>query len=217
MITEAKFGRLLSPAYFLPSPDLVAKLLLGKLLLRRTGAETLAGRILVGRIVETEAYFGENDPAAHAFAGKTQRTSVLFGPPGRAYVYFIYGMHSCLNVSCEPDGTAGCVLIRALEPVSGLPAMRKNRGLGEDAALRLIASGPGRLCQALGITRTLHNGADLTSPASELQLRDDGYLPEEIVTTPRIGITKAAERPLRFLVAENACVSVKPKVRLSPA
>ena len=108
-------------ALFLDPPDVVARKLLGKLLVR-------AGEALVGRIVEVEAYFGESDPAAHSFAGKTARNAVLFGPPGHAYVYFVYGMHFCLNVSCEPEGVAGCVLLRALEPLCGLEAMAMGRG-----------------------------------------------------------------------------------------
>ncbi len=199
-------GSLLSRDFFLPSPDLVAQRLLGKLLVRTEGALLLAGRI-----VETEAYFGENDPAAHSAAGRTARTAVLFGPPGHAYVYFIYGMHQCLNVSCEPDGVAGCVLLRALEPISGLPEMVRNRKLDPELPPARLApkltSGPGRLCQALNITRAAFNGADMTSPAANLQLRDDGYTPAAVLTTPRIGITKAADRPLRFLLPDNPYVS----------
>lgn len=183
-------------------PDTVARDVLGKLLVRR-----LEDAQLVARIVEVEAYIGEGDPAAHAAAGRTSRNSVLFGPAGHAYVYFIYGMYSCLNVSCEPDGKAGSLLIRALEPLEGLPQMAALRGLGPHASPRLLTGGPGRLCQALGITRATHNGMDLLSEASDLQLRDDGYKATKVMTTPRIGISKAAERPLRFLLAGNPCVS----------
>src|ERR1700761_183615 len=116
----ANFGRLVPRDFYLDSPDLVAQKLLGKLLVR--------GK-LVGRIVEVEAYFDEADPAAHSFAGKTARNSVLFGPPGHAYVYFIYGMHYCLNVSGQPEGRAGGILFRALEPIHGLKAMALARGL----------------------------------------------------------------------------------------
>jgi DNA-3-methyladenine glycosylase len=168
-----------------------------------------AGRVLTGRVVETEAYFGFDDPAAHSHSGRTPRNSVLFGPPGHAYVYFIYGMHQCLNVSCEPDGAAGCVLLRALEPLEGLPAMAANRHLQPEASPRLLASGPGRLCQALAITRSGLNGADMTSAASDLQLRQDGFPPPAILATPRIGITKAADRLLRFHIAGNRFVSGK--------
>lgn len=189
-------------SFFSRSPDAVARDLLGKILVRRAGAERLAGRI-----VEVEAYFGKDDPAAHSAAGKTARNAVLFGPPGHAYVYFIYGMHSCVNVSCEPEGQAGCVLIRALEPLSGLETMAHLRGLSAPAKPRMVASGPGRLCQALGITRATHNGLDLTDPGSELQIQDDGFRPEKIIATPRIGIRKAVEKPHRFLIEGNAFVS----------
>src|SRR5580698_8048674 len=179
-------------------PRRVARALLGKLLVRRT-----AGGVLAGRIVETEAYLGKDDPAAHSAAGRTARNAVLFGPAGHAYVYFIYGMYSCLNISCEPTGQAGSLLVRALEPLQGLAQMAVGRGLTAQAAPRLLTSGPGRLCQAFGITRATHNGIDLLSADSDLQLRDDGYGAQSILATPRIGITKAAERPLRFLISGN--------------
>ena len=176
--------------------------MLGKLLVRRVDDAALTGRI-----VEVEAYFGVDDPAAHAAAGRTARNAVLFGPPGHAYVYFIYGMHSCLNISCEPEGHAGCVLVRALEPLTGLDTMSKLRGLPRDATPKLLTSGPGRLCQAFGITHAGHNGIDLLNEASELQLREDGCAVGHIHATPRIGITKAADRPLRYLIAGHSCVS----------
>ena len=183
--------------FYLDSPDLVAQKLLGKLLVRGE---------MVGRIVEVEAYFGEADPASHSFPGKTARNAVLFGPPGHAYVYFIYGMYFCLNVSCEPDGLPGGVLFRALEPVTGLEAMARARGV---AATRVAAltSGPGRLCQAFGVTRERDNGADFTSRKSDLQIQDDGFVAGEILVTPRIGITKDADRPARFVIAGNPFVS----------
>lgn len=181
---------------------MVARALLGKLLLRRW-----QGELLAGRIVETEAYFGENDPAAHAFAGHTLRNAVLWGEPGHAYVYFIYGMHACLNVSCEPAGQAGCVLIRALEPLAGGATMAALRGLDSNAAPRLLTSGPGRLCQALAITRERCNGLDLLDPAAELRLAEDGFIRGTVAVTPRIGIRKAVERPLRFLLSGHPCVS----------
>ena len=183
--------------FYLDSPDLVAQKLLGKLLVRGE---------MVGRIVEVEAYFGEADPASHSFPGKTARNAVLFGPPGHAYVYFIYGMYFCLNVSCEPDGLPGGVLFRALEPVTGLEAMARARGV---AATRVAAltSGPGRLCQAFGVTRERDNGADFTSRKSDLQIQDDGFVAGEILVTPRIGITKDADRPARFVLAGNPFVS----------
>ena len=197
---------LLAEEFYLHQPDLVARKLLGKLLIREIG-----GTALIGRIVEAEAYFGEDDPAAHTFVGKTARNEVLFGPPGHAYVYFIYGMHYCLNVSCEPDGKAGGVLFRALEPVAGLAEMARLRNLPIDSPPRLLTSGPGRMCQALGITRAEFNGADLTDLRSGLRIVEDGWTPEKIIATPRIGINKAAERPLRFVIAGNPFVSVAPR------
>jgi DNA-3-methyladenine glycosylase len=163
---------------------------------------------MAGRIVETEAYLGADDAAAHAAAGKTARNSVLWGPPGHAYVYFIYGNHFCLNVSCLPDGVAGCVLFRALEPVAGFGAMARNRGVSlAPRSLRLLTSGPGRLCEALVITRPRDNGADMTSRGSGLWIADDGYRPRKIVATPRVGITKSAEAPLRYFIEGNEFVS----------
>lgn len=197
---EKRRRSLLLPRSFYFSPStVVARGLLGKLLVRPGAPE------LVGRIVEVEAYLGGSDPAAHAFTGKTARNAVLFGPPGHAYVYFIYGMYSCLNVSCEPEGEAGCVLIRALEPLAGLDVMAERRGTGNN--LRLLTSGPGRLCQAFAITRAGDNGADFTSAESALQIRDDSFAAGEILVTPRIGISKGADTLARFLLAGNPYVS----------
>ncbi|MFP5227109.1 MAG: DNA-3-methyladenine glycosylase [Acidobacteriota bacterium] len=201
---------ILPRAFYLDPPDVVARNLLGKLLVRRyesgSGSRRKVER-LAGRIVEVEAYFGLDDPAAHAFAGKTARNAVLFGPPGVAYVYFIYGMHFCLNISCEPEGRAGCVLLRALEPVEGMERMARLRGLPAHAKPRLLTSGPGRLCQALGIVRETHNGIDVVSPRSGLHVEDDGLVPEKIAVSKRIGIRKAADRPLRFAIEGHPCVS----------
>jgi len=185
----------------------VARELLGKLLIRREGRKLLAGRI-----VEDEAYLGALDPAAHAYVGRTARNAVLFGPPGHAYVYFIYGNHYCTNVSCIPEGDAGSVLLRALEPVFGITEMAKLRGvvLSETpraSQLRVISSGPGRMSEALGITRERDNGKDLTDPRSDLWLADDGYRVGRIATTKRIGINKAIDEPLRFVIAGNPFVS----------
>jgi len=185
----------------------VARELLGKLLVRREGRNLLAGRV-----VECEAYLGAEDPAAHAFAGRTERNAVLFGPPGHAYVYFIYGNHYCTNVSCMPAGNAGCVLLRALEPVLGVRTMAEARHVPIVAAptlaqRRLISSGPGRLSQALGITRARDNGKDLTGMGSDLWFADDSYSVAQVRTTPRIGVTKAADRPLRFIITGNPFVS----------
>jgi DNA-3-methyladenine glycosylase len=204
-------AQLLQQSFFNRDPREVCPELLGKLVVRREGRKFLAGRI-----VEVEAYLGINDLAAHAAAGRTARNSVLFGPPGHAYVYFIYGVHYCLNISCLPDGEAGCLLIRALEPVAGIEEMARARGLGDLDLhslrnLRLVASGPGKLCEALGITRTRDNDKDMVSPRSDLQVRDDGYKAGKISVTARIGITKSAEMPLRYVIADSAFVSVKVK------
>jgi DNA-3-methyladenine glycosylase len=165
-------------------------------------------------VVEVEAYLGTGDLAAHAAAGHTERNAVLWGEPGHAYIYFIYGMHYCLNISCLPNGKAGGVLIRALEPVTGLREMAKARDLAELAfnssrELRKLTSGPGRLCEALGITRPRDNGKDMVSRRSDLRVMDDGFKVGEVGVTPRIGITKSAELPLRYVIAGNAFVSRK--------
>jgi DNA-3-methyladenine glycosylase len=189
-------------SFYLDPPQIVARHLLGKVLVRRLDGERLAGRI-----VEAEAYCGIADPAAHAFAGRTERNAVIFGPPGIAYVYFIYGMHYCLNVSCEPEGQAGCVLLRALEPLSGLDTMARLRGFTADANPRLLTSGPGRLCEALEIQRASHNGLDVTSRRSDLWIEDDGVPAAKIEVRPRVGIRKAADLLLRFSIAGNRFVS----------
>jgi DNA-3-methyladenine glycosylase len=192
-------------AFYNRDPRLVSRDLLGKLLIRKTGP-----RRLVGRIVEVEAYLGRNDPAAHAFAGRTARNAVLWGPPGHSYVYFIYGNHYCFNVSCLPDGKAGGVLFRALEPLTGLDEMARARGLSLARDPRMLTSGPGRLAEAFGITRERDNGKDVTSPESDLVIADDGFRPSRIQTTPRIGISKAPEKLLRYVIAGNGCVSKGP-------
>jgi DNA-3-methyladenine glycosylase len=205
--TTLRLGRVLLRAFFEDPPERVARRLLGKILVQRiSGREPIAGRI-----VEVEAYLGPHrqppDPAAHACHGLTPRNQVLFGPAGHAYVYSIYGRYFCMNVSCEPEGQAGCVLLRALEPLTGIDRMARNRGLAPTAGLREFAGGPGRLCQALAIERCTHNGLDLLDPSSTLQLLDDGARPRRITVTPRIGIRHGIELPLRFALAGNACVS----------
>ena len=187
----------------------MARALLGKVLVR--GGEMAT---LTARIVEVEAYLGVKDQAAHAAAGRTLRNSVIFGPPGHAYVYFIYGNHYCLNVSCEPEGKAGCVLFRALEPLTGIDQMARARHVEINGAkdLRKLTSGPGRLCEAFGITRVRDNDCDLTSDKSSLWIGDDGYRTRGITATARIGITKAADMPLRFLLTDSPFAS-GPKVR----
>lgn len=153
-----------------------------------------------GTIVETESY-ERDDPACHAYVGLTDRTEVLFGPPGRAYVYLSYGIHSLLNAVAEPEGEAAAVLIRALEPTDGLEAMRERRGERPDLEL---CSGPGKLTEALGVGLE-HNGADLARDPF-LLLPPDGPAPA-VVTGRRIGITKAVERPWRFCAAGSRFVS----------
>ena len=152
-----------------------------------------------GTIVEVEAYDRE-DPAAHGFRGRTARNATMFGPAGHAYVYRSYGIHWCLNFVCEEEGVASAVLIRALEPVEGLDEMRRRRRLDNP---RLLCTGPGRLCQALGVTRE-HDGLPLDEPPFELLPRREE---PEIVTGLRIGITQAADRPWRYALAGSRFLS----------
>jgi DNA-3-methyladenine glycosylase len=200
---QCRDARPLPRAFYERDPRRVAREILGKVLLRREGRKLRAGRI-----VEVEAYLGVNDPAAHAAAGRTARNSVLFGPAGHAYVYFIYGNHYCLNVSCMREGEAGCVLIRALEPLAGVEQMRRARGVKE-ADLRRLTSGPGRLSEAFEITRPRDNGKDLTATDSDLVIVDGGGARGRVKVTPRIGIRKAAEEKLRYVLAANLFVSGK--------
>jgi DNA-3-methyladenine glycosylase len=174
-------GRVLPRSFYAKPAVEVARALLGKILRHGTSA---------GRIVETEAYLGAEDPAAHAYRGMTPRTRVLFGPPGHAYIYLIYGLHYCLNVSAGPEGSAGCVLIRAIEPLTETEAS---------------GSGPGRLTKALGITIE-HNGVDLTCGAITIR---EARCSESFETgvSPRIGIRKAVTLPLRFFILGNPHVS----------
>ena len=158
-------------------------------------APDLIGAILLvdgvgGRLVEVEAYH-HTDPAAHSFNGLTARNSVMFGPPGLVYVYRSYGIHWCLNFVCEPKGSASAVLIRAIEPTEGLSIMRRRRGTADE---RLLCSGPGRVCEALGITHA-HNGLALNAPPFKLLARNG---PVEVVAGPRIGLTKAIDKPWRY-------------------
>jgi DNA-3-methyladenine glycosylase len=153
------------------------------------GATLLFGGV-GGRVVEVEAYH-QTDPAAHSFRGPTERNAVMFGPPGYAYVYRSYGIHWCLNLVCEPKGSASAVLIRALEPTAGLPIMGRRRGMTNE---RLLCAGPGRVCEALGITHA-QNGLALDKPPFQLFART-GVV--DVVAGPRIGITKAADKPWRY-------------------
>ncbi len=188
------FGPILKREFFERPTIEVARDLLGKVLVHGPAA---------GIIVETEAYLGGDDLAAHSARGLTDRTRVIFGPPGHAYVYFIYGMYECLNIVAEPEGKPGCVLIRALEPLAGLELMQQRRA----AARRIedLASGPGKLALAMGVTRA-HNGADLTRGALVVRAPEEPRR-VEIDVTSRIGITNCADWPLRFVVRGNRFVS----------
>ncbi|MEP6688779.1 MAG: DNA-3-methyladenine glycosylase [Gemmatimonadales bacterium] len=184
-------------SFFARPADVVARELLGV-----TVVSTLGGARTVGRIVETEAYLGYDDPASHGYRHRRHaQNEALFGPPGTWYVYLSYGMHWCANLVCGARGQASAVLLRALEPVEGLAVMRERRGLIAD---RQLCSGPGKLCQALAISRDqdgrLIRGSGATvGPA--------GGLPVPIVATPRIGITKAVDWPLRFVIDGSPWVS----------
>jgi DNA-3-methyladenine glycosylase len=170
-------------------------------------ARALLGCVLrhgsaAGVIVETEAYH-HTEPACHAFVGLTPRTSTLFGPPGRAYVYRSYGIHACFNAVCEPEGVGAAVLVRALEPLEGVDEMRARRGLQREEDL---CSGPGKLTQALGITLEM-NGADLATGPIDIEAPPPGWEEVQPLVGTRIGITKAAELPWRFCVAGSRSVS----------
>jgi DNA-3-methyladenine glycosylase len=182
----------------------VARGLIGATVLRVIPKSALdAGGLVAGRIVETEAYLPLVDPACHAYRGPTKRTAGMFGWPGKAYVYFIYGMYNCLNVTTEPAGIGGAVLIRALEPTRGLDLMRNRRRKGTPDAL--LARGPGNLCRALGVDTSL-NGIDLHSGELMLELaKSDRTTP--IAVGPRVGIKVAPRWPLRFADANSASVS----------
>jgi len=191
-----RFGPIMKRGFYEGSAIEVARGLLGKVLVHGAAA---------GVIVETEAYLGGDDLASHSARGVTDRTRVIFGPPGHAYVYFIYGMYECLNIVCEPAGQSGCVLVRALEPVWGLDLMWSRR----PSAKRLedLASGPGKLTLAMGITRA-QNGVDVTRGAMVVR-KSAPETVVEIEVTKRIGITQCADLPLRFLIRGHRFVSGK--------
>jgi DNA-3-methyladenine glycosylase len=197
-MTHLRRAATLPVSFFNHPAEQVARNLLGARVISRVdGVRT------VGRIVETEAYLGYDDPASHGYRHRrNQRNGALFGPPGTWYVYLSYGMHWCANLVCEEEGKASAVLLRALEPLEGLEVMRRRRG---GVADRELCSGPGKLCQALAITRDL-DGGPMSRGMLIVAPPYDGSLPD-IVTTPRIGITKAADWPLRFTIAESRWVS----------
>ena len=189
---------ILRRSFYYRSPAIVVRELLGKLLLHR-----INGRRLIGRILEAEAYGGEDDPASHAYGGISPFNQILFGPPGFSDIYLIYGIHYCLNVSCLPAGEGGGVLIRALAPVEGRDLMAQLRGLPTESTDKQLMGGPGRMCKAMGIIRETDHGIDVTQPSSRLQLLDDGYQVQDILVSSRIGIKKGADRPLRFLARQS--------------
>ena len=176
----------------------VARELLGTILVRTNGHT-----VLRGVIVETEAYRGEGDPASHAYRGPTKRNAVMFGPAGHAYVYFTYGMHYCLNVTTEPTGNPGAVLIRAAQPTSAIEQMKKRRRTDQ---LRDLANGPAKLTQAFAVIRSL-NGHDLTLGKKLFIVKGDSVEPLDIASTSRIGIRVGLEKPWRFFIRENPFVS----------
>jgi DNA-3-methyladenine glycosylase len=206
-VTEPRAARRLRPlprAFYARPPEVVARALLGRLLVRdpdRGGR----GRA-IGRIVEVEAYGGARDPASHAFRGETPRNRTMFGPAGHAYIYLSYGMHHCMNVV---TGGASAVLIRALEPIAGLDGMARRRGV---RAPERLARGPGCVARALGLGRA-HDGLDLTRGPlwiADQRPRREG---RPIARSPRIGISRAAARRWRFFLAGNPCVSGRPTGR----
>jgi DNA-3-methyladenine glycosylase len=198
-MSRAKLAR----SFFARSSAEVSRDLLGRLLVRHLPDR----QRLVARIVETEAY-QEDDPASHSFRGLTERTRVMFGPPGHLYVYFIYGMHFCMNVVTGRDGEGSAVLLRAAEPLEGLPEMIRRR---RAESPRLLCSGPGRLCEALAIGRS-QNGTDLVGGRELQVLAGQPIADEEVTATPRVGVIAAHDKPWRFLVRGNPHVSRAPGV-----
>jgi DNA-3-methyladenine glycosylase len=186
----------LSRAFFGRPAAEVAPELLGKVLVHGE-----PDRELRGRIVEVEAYTGATDPGSHAYRGKTARNAVMFGPAGHIYTYVSYGMHVCMNLVTDRDDVAGAVLVRALEPLAGIETMEERRG---HRALVELCNGPGKLCQAMGITMA-DNGADLE--LGPIWVDDDGYVPPAIARSTRVGLSQGRELPLRFFLSENLFVS----------
>jgi DNA-3-methyladenine glycosylase len=199
-------GRILPREFYDRDTEIVAREMLGSILECTTAAGTASGII-----VETEAYVGEHDPACHAAAGRTSRTAPLYGHPGLSYVYFIYGVHWCFNAVTRAKGLASAVLVRAVEPVKGVELMQQRRG----PKIRGVnlTNGPGKLCSALGIDGSM-NGLSLQR--GPLVVREGArYSADEIVTGPRIGITKAVDWPLRYYIRDNEWVSGLPRRRVS--
>lgn len=195
-----RMGRILHRDFYDRETEVVAREMLGTVLECRT-PEGVAS----GIIVETEAYVGEHDPACHAAAGRTRRTETLYGRPGLSYVYFIYGVHWCFNAVTRAEGLPSAVLVRALEPLSGRELMQRRRGSGVHGVN--LTNGPGKLCAALGIDRTMHAKS---LQRGDLVIREGRGVDAEIETTARIGITKAADWPLRYFIRNNPFVSKAP-------
>ncbi len=191
-------GRRLSRRFFARPATEVARDLLGTVLVRPTPG----GTRLAARIVEAEAY-EERDPASHSFRGETARNAVMFGPPGRVYVYFTYGMHFCMNAVTGAEGEGSAVLIRAAEPLEGLEEMAARRGTD---LVHLLCSGPARLCRAFDVDRTL-NGVDLVAPGPLMIERGRSVPDAEVASGPRVGIRRGTERHWRFSIAGNPFVS----------
>jgi DNA-3-methyladenine glycosylase len=189
---------LLSRAFYERPPDIVAREMLGKLVVRHYRKIPL-----MGRITEIEAYLGKEDQASHAYRAKSVFNAVLFGPAGYTDVYLIYGLHYCLNVSCHLADQAGGVLIRALQPIKGISTMARLRKIPANSPAHMMSGGPGRVCQALGITRANAHGLDVTSHSSAIQILHDGWSPPSVLVTKRIGIRKAVDLPLRFLATDE--------------
>ncbi len=189
--------RVLPRRFYDRDTEVVARDLIGRVL-----ECTRHGVACRGIISETEAYLGEHDPACHAAVGRTARTAGLYGPPGTAYVYFIYGMYWCVNAVTRAEGLPSAVLIRGVRPLEGLDAMRRRRGLGRRLSDRALADGPGKLCRAFGIDGPTHHGADLVRGATLRILHGAAVSDELVAVTPRVGISKAVEWPLRFVLKD---------------
>ncbi len=201
---SAPRGRELPASFYDRPTEIVAAELLGAEL----ESETQDG-VVSGRIVETEAYLGSHDPACHAVVGRTKRTWHLHGPAGIAYIYLIYGLHWCFNAVTGPEGTGSAVLVRALEPLRGVPLMRERRSVRGARSDRELANGPGKLCEALGIDGRM-DGVPLRR--SSLRIRSGPLAqPGEILVSPRIGISQAADWPLRYFLRDSPFVSRAPR------
>ncbi len=190
-------NKILNRSFYNRATLTVARELLGTYLIRRIGHEQL-----IGKIVEVEAYIGEDDPACHASRGKTNRTALMFGPPGYAYIYFIYGMYYCLNAVTEAEGFPAAVLIRAVQPIAGIEKMKKLR---KNSRLHQLTNGPGKLCQAFALDKGL-NGVDLCSGEVFISA-GEAVSTAHISVSSRIGIREGKDAPWRFYIKDNAFLS----------